>query len=84
MGLLEWLIEKQHCPTKDFRTGEPLVNAAGHTILAVAARKGDVTMMGYCLHHLHSSVQEITDIAALQRGLHAALEVLSCILTYLF
>eukprot|EP00598_Pedospumella_elongata_P002210 CAMPEP_0184970710 /NCGR_PEP_ID=MMETSP1098-20130426/3076_1 /TAXON_ID=89044 /ORGANISM="Spumella elongata, Strain CCAP 955/1" /LENGTH=1410 /DNA_ID=CAMNT_0027492679 /DNA_START=68 /DNA_END=4303 /DNA_ORIENTATION=+ len=74
VGLLEWLVEKQHCPTKDFRTGEPLMNAAGHTILAVAARKGDVTMMGYCLHHLHSSVQEITDIAALQRGLHAALE----------
>lgn len=61
--------------TKDVRTGELLTTAAGHTLLAVAARKGDTTMMRYLLHNLNSSVLELTDVSVLQRGLHAALEV---------
>ena len=77
VDLLKWLIEKQHCLTKDVRTGEHLTTAAGHTLLAVAARKGDTTMMRYLLHNLGSSVLELTDVAVLQRGLHAALEVKS-------
>jgi len=77
VALLEWLVQKQHCLTKDVRTGELLTTAAGHTLLAVAARKGDTTMMRYLLHSLDSSVLELTDVAVLQRGLHAALEVLS-------
>lgn len=75
IDLLKWLIEKQYCLTKDVRTGEHLTTAAGHTLLAVAARKGDTTMMRYLLHNLGSSVLELTDVAVLQRGLHAALEV---------
>lgn len=75
MTLLRWLVEEQGCCTTDASTGAPLVNASGHSILAVAARRGDRDMMQYAIRELHCSTADITDVAILQRGLHAALEV---------
>ena len=74
--LMQWLLEKQYCRSRDLATGEPLLNAAGHSVLCVAARKGDREMMHYLLHSQHGSVTEISDVAILQRALHSALEVL--------
>jgi hypothetical protein len=64
-----------HCCIKDVNTGDNLVNASGHTVLAVAARRGDKETMRYAVHTLRCSTADITDVAVLQRGLHAALEV---------
>lgn len=60
---------------RDMNTGEHLTNAAGHTVLAVAALRGDKATMLYCVNVLRCSAADVTDVTALQRGLHAALEV---------
>jgi len=72
--VLEWLVEEKFCSWKDAATGKPLVNASGLTVLAIASRRGDREMMRYAAQQMHCSVADITDIAVLQRGLHAALE----------
>jgi hypothetical protein len=73
--VLKWLTEEHFCGVTDVVTGEPLLNGLGQTVLAVAARKGDVAMMRYAVHTLRCSVSDVTDLGVLQRGLHAALEV---------
>jgi hypothetical protein len=73
--VLQWLIDDMHCCIKDVNTGDNLVNASGHTVLAVAARRGDKETMRYAVHTLRCSTADVTDVAVLQRGLHAALEV---------
>ena len=82
--VLEWLVEEKFCSWKDAATGKPLVNASGLTVLAIAARRGDREMMRYAAQQMHCSVADITDIAVLQRGLHAALEVCFNFFFYVF
>lgn len=60
---------------RDMNTGAHLTNSMGHTVLAVAALRGDKATMHYCVNALRCSTADVTDLTALQRGLHAALEV---------
>lgn len=53
----------------------PLLNGAGHSVLAVTARRGDAPMMRYLTQNRHCSVTDIADVTLLHRALHVALEV---------
>ncbi|KAJ1390438.1 hypothetical protein B484DRAFT_289606 [Ochromonadaceae sp. CCMP2298] len=66
VALMRWLLEDMHCPTK------ALQNKNGESVLAVAAREGDVRMMRYLVGQC--GVTEIDDIATAHRALHALLE----------
>jgi hypothetical protein len=75
LKLLQWLVEDLRCGTKDVHTGDALTTSAGLTVLGVAARQGHLSIMRYAVHSLGCSTSDLTDMAVLQRGLHAALEV---------
>jgi len=73
VALMRWLLEDKHCPTKmKFPQDQPLMNKNGETVLAVAAREGDVRMMRYLVRNV--SVTDIPDIVTAHRALHALLE----------
>lgn len=72
---MKWLVEELYCPARDVLTGDALLNAAGHSALMIAARRGDLAMMRYVVHTLGGNVTEIDEVSVLQRALHVALEV---------
>lgn len=72
--LVRWLVEERKCSLRGLG-GVPLATSEGLSALALAAYYGHADIMRYLVQSQSCAVTEITDMAILHRGLHAALEV---------
>lgn len=73
LELLRWLVETHHCPL--VVDGEPLRDAEGRCVFTIAATLGCVDIMQFLTVSCGCSVDDITEPAALRKGLRAMLSL---------